>query len=103
MILERVYGFLRLCIKSQAIPSSALKVSDIKLVGTLVGSIAKFAVPATLERLSTRLGQVIYFGLIVRMGTDTYVAHNIAGYFTSFASTVAGGCAVATSALIGQA
>ncbi len=103
MILARIYGFGRLFIKSQGIPSLALKVSDFKLVGTLVVSMTTFAVPATLERLSMRLGQVIYFGLIVRMGTNAYAAHNIAGNLTSFASTIAGGFAVAASALIGQA
>lgn len=103
MILARIYGFLRLFINSQRIPSIAVKTSDFKVVGSLLRSMTKFAVPATLERLSMRLGQVIYFGLIVRMGTDAYAAHNIAGNFTSFASTIAGGFAVAASALIGQA
>ncbi len=103
MILARIYGFLRLFIISQRIPSIALKTSDFKVMGSLLKSMTKFAIPATLERLSMRLGQVIYFGLIVRMGTDAYAAHNIAGNFTAFASTIAGGFAVAASALIGQA
>ncbi|MFT8322136.1 MAG: MATE family efflux transporter [Bacillus sp. (in: firmicutes)] len=103
MILARIYGFLRLLIKSQRIPSIALKISDFKLIVTLAGSMMKFAVPATLERLSMRLGQVIYFGLIVRMGTDVYATHNIAGTLTTFAYTIGGGFAVAASTLIGQA
>ncbi|MGX9134875.1 MATE family efflux transporter [Rummeliibacillus sp. JY-2-4R] len=103
MILARIYGFLRLFINSQRIPSIALKTSDFKVMGSLLRSMTKFAVPATLERLSMRLGQVIYFGLIVRMGTDAYATHNIAGNLTTFASTIAGGFAVAASALIGQA
>ncbi len=103
MILARIYGFLRLLRKSQQIPAIALKISDFKLVGSLIGSMVKFAIPVTLERLSMRLGQVIYFGLIVRMGINAYATHNIAGNLTSFSSTVAGGFAVAASALIGQA
>ena len=103
MILARIYGFLRLLRKSQQIPAIALKISDFKLVRSLMGSMVKFAIPVTLERLSMRLGQVIYFGLIVRMGITAYATHNIAGNLTSFASTVAGGFAVAASALIGQA
>ncbi|UHA60865.1 MATE family efflux transporter [Metabacillus litoralis] len=103
MILARVYGFLRLLIKSQGIPSISLEFKDFKLVTTLVSSMVKFAVPATVERLSMRLGQVIYFGLIVRMGTEVYATHNIAGTLTTFAYTIGGGFAVAASTLIGQA
>lgn len=86
MILARIYGFLRLVIISQRIPSIALKISDFKVIWNLVGSMIKFAIPATLERLSMRLGQVVYFGLIVRMGTGVYATHNIAGTLTTFAS-----------------
>lgn len=103
MILARIYGFIRLFIKSQCIPSIALKIVDFKLTGRLASSMAKFAVPATLERLSMRLGQVVYFGLIVRMGTESYAAHNIAGTLTTFAYTVGGGFAIGASTLIGQA
>jgi putative MATE family efflux protein len=103
MILARIYGFLRLFILSQRIPSIALKLRDIKLIWNLAGSMIKFAIPATFERLSMRLGQVVYFGLIVRMGTETYATHNIAGTLTTFAFTVGGGFAVAASTLIGQA
>lgn len=35
--------------------------------------------PAALERLVMRLGQVLYFGLIVAIGAKTYSAHSIAG------------------------
>lgn len=103
MILARFYGFLRLVIKSQRNPSIALKVSDFTLRWSLAWSMIKFAIPASLERLSMRLGQVIYFGLIVRMGTEVYATHNIAGNFTTFASTIGGGFATAASTLIGQA
>ena len=103
MILARIYGFLRLWIKAQGNPAIAVKGSHFKLAGRLMASMTKFAVPAVLERLSMRLGQVIYFGLIIRMGTESYAAHNIAGTFTTFASTVGGGFAIAASTLIGQA
>jgi putative MATE family efflux protein len=103
MILARIYAFFRLVMISQRIPSIALKIGDFKFVWNLVASMIKFAVPATLERLSMRLGQVVYFGFIVRMGTEVYATHNIAGTLTTFASTVGGGFAVAASTLIGQA
>ncbi|SDN05321.1 MatE protein [Paenibacillus sp. yr247] len=63
----------------------------------------KFAIPVSFERLSMRLGQVVYFGLIVRMGVDVYAAHNIAGTLTVFASTIGSGFAIAASVTIGQA
>ncbi|WKB36020.1 MATE family efflux transporter [Terrilactibacillus sp. S3-3] len=103
MILARIYGFVRLFIISQRIPAIALKSHDLKVIWNLAGSMIKFAVPAAVERLSMRLGQAIYFGLIVRMGTEVYAAHNIAGTLTTFASTVGGGFAVAAITLIGQA
>lgn len=103
MILARFYGFIRLFIQSQGIPSIALKSSDLKLIKSLIMSMTKFAIPATLERLSMRLGQVIYFGLIVRMGTEAYATHNIAGTLTTFAYTIGAGFAIAASTLIGQA
>jgi putative MATE family efflux protein len=103
MILARVYGFLRLFLKAQRISSISLELRVFKLNGKLAGSMAKFAIPATLERLSMRLGQVVYFGLIVRMGTEAYAAHNIAGTLTTFAYTIGGGFAIAASTLIGQA
>ncbi|WP_141432580.1 MATE family efflux transporter [Bacillus sp. 03113] len=103
MIIARIYGFVRLLVKSQRIPSIALKVSDLKLHGHLLKSMVKFAVPATLERLSMRLGQVVYFGLIVRMGVEVYATHNIAGTLTVFAYTIGGGFAIAATTCIGQA
>lgn len=90
MILARMYGFIHLVISSQKIPAIALKGNNLKVIWNLAGSMIKFAGPATVERLSMRLGQVIYFGLIVRMGTAVYAAHNIAGTLTTFASTVGG-------------
>lgn len=103
MILARIYGFLRLLIKSQRIPSISLKISELHFIGSLARSMTKFAVPAIIERLSMRLGQVVYFGLIVRMGVEVYATHNIAGTLTTFAYTIGGGFAVAASTLIGQA
>ncbi|PLS01863.1 MATE family efflux transporter [Neobacillus cucumis] len=103
MILARIFGFIRLFLLSQRIPAIALTRSDFKIIGKLARRMINFAVPATIERLSMRLGQVIYFGLIVRMGTEVYAAHNIAGTITTFSSTIGGGFAVAASTLIGQA
>jgi putative MATE family efflux protein len=103
MILARVYGFLRLSNKSRKIPSISLNFEDFKVIWSLINSMVKFAIPTTLERLSMRLGQVVYFGFIVRMGNEVYATHNIGGTLTTFASTIGDGFAIAASTLIGQA
>ncbi|WP_430611350.1 MATE family efflux transporter [Enterococcus sp. DIV0876] len=58
-------------------------------------------IPAALERLAMRLGQVLYFGLIVALGTKTYAAHSIAGSIESFVYMPAYGIATATATMIG--
>lgn len=58
--------------------------------------------PAAAERLIMRLGQVIYFGLIVRIGTEVYAAHTIAGNIEIFSYMPGYGLAVAATTLVGQ-
>lgn len=102
MVIARLYALLRLWLTSRRIDALALRCRDLELSRALTWSMTKFAVPAALERLSMRLGQVIYFGLIVRMGVDVYATHNIAGTLTAFASTIGTGFATAATATIGQ-
>lgn len=49
-----------------------------------------------------RFGQIIYFGMIIRMGTEVYAAHTLAGCFTIFASVIGTGFATATTTLVGK-
>ena len=49
-----------------------------------------------------RLGQVIYFSLIVALGTNVYASHMIAGNIESFTYMPAHGLATAAAVLIGQ-
>lgn len=65
-------------------------------------SILKLSTPATIERLIMRLGQVLYLGLIVHMGTATYAAHTIAGNIETFCYMPGYGLAVAATTLVGQ-
>ncbi|MED4779389.1 MATE family efflux transporter [Brevibacillus choshinensis] len=58
--------------------------------------------PAAVERLIMRFGQVLYFGLIVRIGTDVYAAHTIAGNIEVFSYMPCYGLAVAATTLVGQ-
>lgn len=103
MVLARLYALVRLWTKSRRVEAISLSVTDLKISTSFTWSMIKFAVPAALERLSMRLGQVIYFGLIVRMGVEVYATHNIAGTLTTFGFTLGGGFATAASVTIGQA
>lgn len=58
--------------------------------------------PVAVERLIMRFGQVLYFGLIVRIGTDVYAAHMIAGNIEIFSYMPGYGLAVAATTLVGQ-
>lgn len=62
----------------------------------------ELSVPAAIERLIMRFGQVLYFGLIVRIGTDVYAAHTIAGNIEIFSYMPGYGLAVAATTLVGQ-
>lgn len=60
-------------------------------------------IPATLERLVMRLGQVLYFGLIVSISAKTFAAHSIAGNIESFTYMPTYGLATAATTLVGNA
>jgi len=60
------------------------------------------SIPAVLERLIMRLGQVVYFGLIVSIGVKTYAAHTIAGNIESFTYMPGYGFTAAASILVGN-
>ncbi len=60
------------------------------------------SIPAALERLIMRLGQVVYFGLIVSMGMKTYASHSIASNIESFTYMPGYGLTTAASILVGN-
>ncbi|MDT2659504.1 MATE family efflux transporter [Enterococcus hulanensis] len=66
-------------------------------------SLVNLSIPATLERLVMRLGQVLYFGLIVSISAKTFAAHSIAGNIESFTYMPAYGLATAATTLVGNA
>ncbi|MEB3102998.1 MATE family efflux transporter [Ferviditalea candida] len=68
----------------------------------LLAKLSRLATPAALERLFMRMGQILYFGMIIRMGTEVYAAHTLTGNFTMFSTIVGTGLAVATTTLIGN-
>ncbi|GAF11591.1 Na+-driven multidrug efflux pump [Bacillus sp. JCM 19046] len=58
--------------------------------------------PAAIERLAMRVGQVIYFGFIVALGTSTFAAHQIAGNIETFSYMIAYGFAAAATIIVGK-
>lgn len=102
-VLARLYGVIRLLTrlrKTEVMADLHSKLFTAKW--PLLWQMTKLAVPAAGERLFMRLGQVLYFGMIVRMGVEVYAAHNIAGTVTTFAYTIGTGFSVAATALIGR-
>ncbi|MCF6095222.1 MATE family efflux transporter [Microaerobacter geothermalis] len=68
----------------------------------VIRSLVKIATPAGIERLIMRVGQILYFGMIISMGTFTYAAHQIAGNIEIFSYMPGYGLAVAATTLVGQ-
>lgn len=68
-----------------------------------LGELVSLSIPAALERLVMRLGQVVYYSLIVTIGVTTYAAHTIAGNIESFAYMPGYGLATAAAILCGNA
>ncbi|WP_139693040.1 MATE family efflux transporter [Sporolactobacillus terrae] len=69
---------------------------------TLTREIIRLSIPATGERLVMRLGQVVYLGLIVHMGTEIYAANAIAENIETFAYLPGLGLSVAATVLVGK-
>lgn len=68
----------------------------------ILKSIIKIGVPAALEKLIMRFGQLVYGGMIIKIGTESYAAHNIAGTIETFSYLPGMGFGVAAATLVGQ-
>lgn len=99
-VLVRVIGtvMLYLFIRKSKLSFSFRKGTS----GELTLPLLRLSGPAALERLIMRFGQVLYFGLIVRIGTEVYAAHTIAGNIEIFSYMPGYGLAVAATTLVGQ-
>ncbi len=64
-------------------------------------SILRIGIPAGLEKLIFRLGQLVYNNVILTLGTTAYVAHSVAGTIEGYFYIPAMGFAVAASTLVG--
>ncbi|MBM7578524.1 MULTISPECIES: MATE family efflux transporter [Jeotgalibacillus] len=58
--------------------------------------------PAAGERLIMRIGQIVYFGFVVALGTNVFAAHQIAGNIEIFSYMVGYGFATAATIIVGQ-
>ena len=120
VLIFGIFGF-----KGYGVAGAALATVFVRLIGTVIlylyikkskvsfslfgsyskedsFSILKLSTPAAIERLIMRLGQVLYFGLIVKIGADTYAAHSIAGNIETFSYMPGYGLAIAATTLVGQ-
>lgn len=73
-----------------------------KPAGAFQNLLIRIGTPAMMERLVMRLGQVLYFGMIVSMGTHTFAAHSIAANIDIFSYMIGMGFAAAATTLVGQ-
>lgn len=67
-----------------------------------IQKLLKISLPAAIEKLIMRSGQIIYGGMIIRISTEAYAAHNIAGTIESFSYLPGMGFGVAAATLVGQ-
>ncbi|MCZ8515056.1 MATE family efflux transporter [Paenibacillus filicis] len=98
-VMVRVIGSIALF---AYIRKSKLSFSFKKGTGEYTLPLLQLSAPAAAERLIMRFGQVLYFGLIVRIGTEVYAAHTIAGNIEIFSYLPGYGLAVAATTLVGQ-
>ena len=102
--ISRIVGVILLLIK---INSNETKI-HIDVFGKwsidkdILKSITKIGLPAGVEKLIMRFGQLVYGGLIIKLGTKAYAAHNIAGTIESFSYLPGMGFGVAAATLVGQ-
>lgn len=78
-----------------------LELKNIKIKKDIINSIMRIGIPAGVEKLVMRLGQLVYNSMIISIGISAYVAHNIAGNIESYSYIPAMGFGVATATLVG--
>lgn len=69
----------------------------------IMKSIIKIGIPSGIEKLIMRFGQLSYGKMIISVGAESYIAHNIAGTIENYSYLPAFGFGVGAAALIGNA
>lgn len=101
--IARVIGVLilmRILLNKESLLSIEFK--NWKIDKSILKSLTRIGLPAGIERLIMRFGQLAYGGLIIKIGTEAFAAHNIAGTIESFSYLPGMGFGVAAAALVGQ-
>lgn len=65
-------------------PRITLRLADFKIHKKTMQALLTVGIPAGVEKLIMRIGQLIYNGMIISIGVNAYVAHNIAGTIESY-------------------
>lgn len=78
-----------------------LNIRKLKMDKDTIMSIARIGIPAGLEKLIMRLGQLLYNSMIISMGLSSYIAHNIAGNIEGYSYIPAMGFGIATATFVG--
>lgn len=101
--LSRFVAVIILLIRFNNKSKITIKINDRwKIDRKMIKTISKIGIPAGLEKLFMRIGQLSYNSFIISFGTTSYVAHNIAGTIDSYTYLPAMGFGVAAATLVGQ-
>lgn len=101
-VLARAFGLVLLIVRLRRRGLIAHSWAELKPDWAMLWRMSGLGAPAALERLAMRSSQVVYFGLILGMGTKVYAAHTLTSNFTLFAAVAGTGLAAATTARVGQ-
>lgn len=78
-----------------------IKLMICQLSKTEFCSILEIGIPAGIEKLIMRIGQLFYNTMIISIGTTAYIAHNIAGNIESYSYIPAMGFGLAVCTMVG--
>ncbi|MGM7680662.1 MATE family efflux transporter [Cytobacillus sp. Hm23] len=101
-VISRFIGVIGLTIYLAKSNILAFKKKDWKINKKSQLQLITLGAPAAGERLVMRVGQVLYFGMIVALGTNTFAAHQIAGNIEIFSYMIGYGFATAATTLVSQ-
>lgn len=99
--ISRIIGSIILLIKLNK-KFSLTNFRNFKVNLNTIKSINSIGLPAGLEKLFMRFGQLVYGKMIIGIGISAYAAHNIAGQIESFSYLPAMAFGTASATLIGQ-
>ncbi len=100
--ISRLIVVIMLCVKlSKGKGNIKLDFKNFAINKAIMTSIVRVGIPAGIEKLIMRFGQLVYNGMIITLGTTAYVAHNIGGTIENYTYIPAFGFAMATATMVG--